>query len=81
MNSKIDHHNNKSHKAGYHPYRQDRRDTNQGSRSYISNDRLTAKYYIHPYSLHNRDNACLQKPEEIGTILSQSKTDQNQFFY
>ena len=79
MNPKFDH-NNKSHKTGYHPYRQDRRDTNHGpsgTRLCISSDRRTAKYYIHPYSFHNRDNACLQKPEEIGTILSESKLEKN----
>jgi len=39
----------------------------------ISDDFLTAHYFIHPHSMHNTDIDLFEKPIEVGCLLSQSK--------
>jgi hypothetical protein len=40
---------------------------------YLSNDGKSAHYLIHPYSMYNTDQDLFFQPNEIGSLLSESK--------
>jgi hypothetical protein len=55
-------------------YYNKRNDNNNNKRNYyLSNDGQSAHYLIHPYSMYNTDQELFFQPNEIGSLLSESK--------